>query len=298
MIKKILILLLVLLLSSCLRPEFVPPEAPQTPEPPQGPVSKPATQPLPTLPVKTVSRDETIHYGYDEENRLVSVVTPKENITLIYAKNQLTEVLGPTHIQYHYQDEQLTHIIEDGNTQPLFYDEHNRLLEYQADENLHFTHDGDKLTRVRRGVAGTTSIDHNDHGISALTRGSVRTAVGYDDKNRLRIFDGGDTHLVLGYWRDNKLIKLTGNTIGQGIEVSYGPEPTPTRAQIISEDDETTFTAPETAILYDTVDRYLYCTYIRRLPILFEGISYTIYTTYENKTLQDYLITNTLCEVL
>jgi len=301
-------LFLLLALAGCLRPEFIPPTDNDSVTTPIAPALQTTadsqtddSQTFPvTLPVKTVTRenDHTIHYGYDENDNLVSITTPNQNITLIYVNGTLREVRAQDQIQYHYKDGKLNQIIINEEIRPLFYDENEKLLEYQAHENVHFSYSDGQLKRARRGVAGTTSISH-DHGrVSALTRGSVRIAVRYDEKDRMRVFDGGDTHFVLGYWRDNKIIKLTGNTLGQGIEVSYGPEPTPTRAQLIAEDDKTTFTSPETNILYDAVDRYLYCTYVRRLPVLFEGISYTIYTQYHNKTLQDYLVTNTLCDAL
>ena len=141
-------------------------------------------------------------------------------------------------------------------------------------------------------MAGETSIDYDKQGkIKYLTRGLITTNVYFDDKNRVRNFDADDTKFIIGYWRDNKVISLTGMTFGQGLTVSYGPDYPPLQAKMIYENnDNSVFTAAYTDTLYTAVDQYVYCKYIRRLKeLLFEGISYAFYVNYFKGDLAGYL---------
>ena len=118
----------------------------------------------------------------------------------------------------------------------------------------------------------------------------------YDERGRIRNFDGDDVKFILGYWRDDKLISLTGKTFGIGLTVSYGPELPPKGALIVHEGDDSRFTSNDTSAIYSVVDQYLYCKYIRRLKSLpFEGHSFAFYSTYFNGTVADYFRQNYVC---
>ena len=154
------------------------------------------------------------------------------------------------------------------------------------------------LRTATRGLAGKTSIDYyKDNKIKYITRGSITSDTHYDDKGRLRSIGFGNAEIILGYWRDNKLIKITGRTYGKGMEVSYGPDYPPFNAKIISSDDNSEFTSTDTESLYKIVDLYLYCQYIRRLPVLFDGNSFTFFANYFGNNVQEYFIMNELCEI-
>lgn len=287
-------ILLLIILTACVVPEFKPPTEEEVIEPEPIEQLEEIEQLQATQPVKTVTATDGQFYGYDKNNNLVYYETPEQTWTLYYEGGKLEKIEGKETTTLEYQDGRLARI--DG--QPFFYDEKGRLITVQDDESLHLEYDSkDDIRIARRGIAGKTSLDYKDNRTKYITRGSVRTTVYYDDKNRTRLFDQQDSHITLGYWRDDKLIKLSGSTIGEGIEVSYGPDTQPTQAQIISQTDKTRFTAPSTDALYKTVDLYLYCNYLRRLPVIFDGISYTMVREYFDENIQDYFIKNQICKI-
>lgn len=295
----ILTLLLPLLLTSCLVPEFEAPEQEKVIEKQEN-VEKLEILDEIELPTRTVTYEDAgkqSYYGYDDNNNLVYIKNDNE-WTLLYENKTLKKIIGPKTYVFEYNENGLSKI-ENEKTTPFFYDETGKLLEMQDKENVHFSYSGERISAVTRGVAGRTAITYDDKNrTQTITKGSITTLTRYDDKNRLRLLDGGDIHLVLGYWRDNKLIKITGNTLGEGIEVSYGPETKPTKATIIKEGTEPKFSSPETEILYNTVDLYLYCNYVRRLPVIWDGISYTVFREYYKEDIQDYFVKNIICELI
>jgi hypothetical protein len=252
-----------------------------------------------TLAVKTVtqlSEGTQKFYGYDENNNLVYFESPKGSWNFVYDNGRIKKILGPKDFVFDFSNGE---IVENGVTSTVEYD-NGRLITIESNPPLHFEWGGsDDLRIVTRGVAGKTSLDYDDdHNIKYITRGSVTTNIRYDDKDRVRVLNADDVSYIVGYWKDSKLMKVTGSLQGKGMEVSYGPGYPPTSAKIISEDDETTFSAPDTESLYDTVDKYVYCNYVRRLPVPFDGISYTIFHNYFKGSVEDYIILNKICEVI
>ena len=146
-------------------------------------------------------------------------------------------------------------------------------------------------------VCGETKLDHDKEGkIISLTRGLKKTEVFYDDKNRVRNFDADDTKFIFGYWRDDKVISLTGKTFGAGLGLSYGPDYPPFEAKLVHVDDDSTFTSAYTETLYTVVDDYVYCVHVRRLKdLLFEGISYAFYVNYFKGDLPGYIARHFIC---
>ena len=292
-------LLILLLLTSCLVPEPTITEEPVQHEV-QEEIMLPAVPDEPVTPaVKTVtqvSEGEKRFYGYDENNNLVYFESPKGEWSFVYENGRIKKILGPKDFILDFTNGEL---VENGVTSAVEYD-NGRLTTIESNPPLHFEWDSnDNLRIVTRGVAGKTSLDYDDdHDIKYITRGSVTTDVRYDDKKRARVLSADDVSYILGYWRDNKLMKVTGSLQGEGMEVSYGPGYPPTAAEIISAEDETEFSAPDTETLYDAVDKYVYCGYVRRLPVPFDGISYTVFHDYFNGSIEDYITLNKICEVI
>lgn len=292
--------LLLILLTACLVPEPEPMRQQQTIEPEQEKIALPQSPDRPvTLAVKTVAQDEKgnrKYYGYDEQGRLVNFESDKGSWSFIYDKDRITKILGPRDYLLDFGSGE---IVEQGKFITVEHDDRGRLVLIGLNPPLHFEWDSnDDLRIVTRGVSGKTSLDYDDeHNVKYITRGSVTSNVRYDDKDRVRVINADDVSYIVGYWKDSKLMKVTGSLQGEGMEVSYGPDYPPTAAEIISAQDETEFTAPDTETLYSTVDMYIYCNYVRRLPVPFDGVSYSLFNNYFNGTVEDYIVLNKLCEV-
>jgi len=297
---KILVILLCLLIACtpASQPEVKQPET--LPPVVKAPVPVPQFEPEPaTRTVKQTGSLGTFVYGLTEDNRIVSIEKTGASWQYRYENGKLAKIIGPQNIEFAYPQDRLS-AIDFGPTKLQFkYDSRGRLVEVKgAQETLYMDYDRlDQIRAVRRGVAGKTSIDYDKQGnIKYLTRGQLTTNVFYDDKNRVRNFDADDTKFILGYWRDDKLISLSGKTFGPGIAVSYGPDYPPFEADVISAEDNSKFTSAYTETLYKVVDEYIYCKYVRTLKeVLFEGISYAFYVNYFEGDLAGYLAMQFKC---
>ncbi|MBS3148720.1 hypothetical protein J4219_07585 [Candidatus Woesearchaeota archaeon] len=240
-------------------------------------------------------------FGLTEDNRILKVEKTGSTWDVRYENGKLSELNGPRPVEFLYVQGQLS-AIDLGSMKLQFrYDSRGRLNEVKgAQETLYFDYDTlDRLRVVRRGIAGKTQIDYGKNdSISALIRGQVETKVFYDDKGRLRNFDADDTKFILGYWRDDKLISLTGKTFGRGLAVSYGPDYPPREAKLAHESDNSVFSAAYESTLYRVVDEYLYCRYVRRLPdLLFDGISYAFFVDYFKGDVAQYIAMQYYCRI-
>ncbi len=252
-----------------------------------------------TRTVKQEGSLGTVVYGLTEDNRVVRIEKTDAVWEYLYENGRLTEIRGPENVEFMYQRGKLASVDSGPLKLEFRYDSRGRLVEVKGfKETLHMEYDSlDLLRGVKRGVAGETGIDYDKQGkIKYLTRGLVTTNVYFDDKGRVRNFDADDVKFILGYWRDGKIISLTGKTFGAGLTASYGPGYPPFEADIISSEDASKFTSPYTDTLYKVVDTYLYCKHVRRLKdVLFDGISYTFYVNYFKGDLPGYLAMQFAC---
>ena len=240
-------------------------------------------------------------FGLTEDNRILKVEKTGSTWDVRYENGKLSELNGPRPVEFLYVQGQLS-AIDLGSMKLQFrYDSRGRLNEVKgAQETLYFDYDTlDRLRVVRRGIAGKTQIDYGKNdSISAIIRGQVETKVFYDERGRLRNFDADDTKFILGYWRDDKLISLTGKTFGRGLAVSYGPNYPPREAKLAHESDNSVFSAAYESTLYRVVDEYLYCRYVRRLPdLLFDGISYAFFVDYFKGDVAQYIAMQYYCRI-
>jgi len=240
-----------------------------------------------------------VAYGLAEDNRILAVDSPDASWKLHYQGDKLIEIKGPAPVEFFYDQGRLSRIEADKITYRLFYDQGGKLIKITTDQApWHLSYDSKhQLRSVKRGASGSTFLDYDQKGnIEVLRRGNVATQLSYDDKNRLRKFDTGNTHFIVGFWRDNKLSSLSGKLFGQGLTISYTSYP-PLKASIIHESDRSEFTAPDTDALYMIVDEYVYCAHVRRLPTLFEGVSFSVFDNYFDQTITDYFIKHFYCRI-
>lgn len=254
---------------------------------------------LPTRTVKQVSASGETDFGLTEDNRIIWIKHGDVMWDFYYENGKLAHLTGPKAVTFVYNGSKLAEIRSADANVRFVYDGRGRLQEVVGGkENLHFDYDDiDFMRGVSRGVAGKTSIDYDKLGkIKYLTRGQVTTNVYYDDKGRVRNFDADDIKFILGYWRDDKIISLTGKSFGHGLSVSYGPNYPPRETDIIHDTDTSKFTAAYEGTLYAVVDQYVYCKYVRRLPdILFEGVSYAFYVNYFKGDIASYFVSQFAC---
>lgn len=242
----------------------------------------------------------TFVYELNDDNKIISIEKTGEKWEYAYENNRLTEIKGPKNIEFLYEKNRLAAIDTGAQKLLLDYDALGRLLEAKGyKETLRFDYNSNnRLTGVRRGAVAAANIDYDKKGmIKQLKRGNVPTSVYFDDKGRIRNFDSDEIKLILGYWRDGRLISLTGKAFGNGLTVSYGPGYPPREAEVISTEDNSRFTTDNTETLYKVVDEYLYCKYVRRLKeLLFESNSYAFYTNYFRQELPEYIAMQFACQ--
>ncbi len=252
-----------------------------------------------TRTVKQTGSLGTFVYGLSEDNRLLRVEKTGALWEYAYEDGKLISISGSENFEFAYLSGRLSNI-DSGATSFLFrYDSLGRLSEVKGfKETLYMEYDSlNRLIGVKRGVAGATKFnyDKNDR-ISEISRGSVVTKLFYDDKGRIRNFDADDTKFIIGYWRDNKVISLTGKTFGGGLTVSYGPDYPAYEAKMIYSQDDSSFTSAYPDTLYNVVDAYVYCKYVRRLKdVSFDGISYAFFVNYFKQGLPEYLAMQFAC---
>lgn len=264
---------------------------------PPSPVSEVYEEPPTRTVHQTGSNPAT--YGLSDDNRILIINKPNANWTFYYDAEKLTSITGPESITFLYTKNKLHNITREGKTLTLTYDSRDRLVQAQGGrETLHFDYDSLDLVRaVRRGAAGKTSIDYDKQGrIKYLTRGLLTTSVYFTNRSKVNNFDADDIKLILAYGRDDRLGSLSGKMFGPGLTVSYGPNYPPTEAKIIHAIDDSIFQASYKETLYPIVDNYLYCNYLSRYKdLLFDGISYTFYTSYFTNNISNYLAMQFTC---
>lgn len=239
------------------------------------------------------------NFGFTKDSRLRMIEKNGEKWEFIYQKGKLVEIKGPSTIEFFYDQGKISQIKSSDADILFHYDQAQRLSHITGGrETIYFSYDTTQnLRTVNRGVAGETAFNYDKFGnVKQIEKGKRTTTLYYDDKNRVRQFDGDETQLILGYFKDDKLVSITGNIFGQGLAVSYGPAIPPLEAKIIYGKDQSVFTSSDTIPLYIAVDDYLYCNYMRRLPeLIFDGTSYAFYHNYYNGTITDYLIKHFTC---
>lgn len=252
-----------------------------------------------TRTVKQTGSLGTFVYGLSEDNRLLRIEKTGALWEYLYENGNLVAISGNENFEFTYSSSRLSQI-DSGATSLFFkYDSLGRLSEVKGfKENLYMEYNSlNQLVGVKRGVAGETGFSYDkDNRISEISRGSVVTKLFYDDKGRIRNFDADDTKFIIGYWRDDKVVSLTGKTFGTGLTVSYGPDYPAYEAKVIFSKDDSTFTSAYTDTLYDVVDAYVYCKYVRRLKdVSFDGISYAFFVNYFKQGLPEYLAMQFAC---
>lgn len=251
---------------------------------------------------KTVRQEHSggaTHFGLTDDNRLASVKRTGEDWEYKYEQGRLVEITGPENIEFFYRQGLLDSIDLGSRKLRFIYGVRDRLQKIEGGQyTIYIDYDSyDRPSAVRRGISGKTDIDYkDDNRFESISRGPKIMNVYYDEKDRLRGFDGDDTHFIMGYWKDDKLVSLSGKTFGTGLMASYGPDLPPTESLIVHADDDSRFVASYTDTIYAVTDLYLYCKYIRRLKsVPFEGQSYAFYATYFNGTIADYFKMNYVC---
>lgn len=304
--NAICVLFLILILSCSVRPPLEQPVKEEkvvnkTPEPAPIP-EKTFDDMSPTRTVKQESSSGVVQYGLTEDNELIYVKKNKDVWNFKYELGKLSEITGPENIEFLYRQGKLDAVDLGARKVQFDYDARNRLVKLTGLQYpVYVDYDSkDRITAVRRGISGKTSVDYDSRErISAISRGPKVMNVYYDEKNRTRGFDGDDTHFIIGYWKDNKIISLTGRTFGTGLSVSYGPDLPPTESLIVHAEDDSRFTASYTDTIYRVTDLYLYCRYIRRLKTIpFEGQSYAVFKDYFDGDIVDYFKMNYVCRAI
>ena len=298
---KVLLVFLLCLLVACAPVPVEPKSEPVALV--KQPVAEPKVEPLKlydpaTRTVKQTGSLGTFVYGLSEDNRLLRIEKTGALWEYRYENNNLVQISGAENFEFTYPSGRLSQI-DTGATSLFFrYDSLGRLSEVKGfKETLYMEYNSlNQLVGVKRGVAGETGFEYVNDRISSISRGSVVTKLFYDDKGRIRNFDADDTKFIIGYWRDDKVVSLTGKTFGTGLTVSYGPDYPAYEAKVIFSKDDSAFTSAYTDTLYDVVDAYVYCKYARRLKdVSFDGISYAFFVNYFKQGLPEYLAMQFAC---
>lgn len=299
MVRKLIQIILILLVACSTAQE--PPKQTELPETPivQTPVLNTPEVIEPVVKNVIQTGTQNANYGFTRDNKIRAIEKDGQKWEFNYQKGKLTEIKGPRTIEFFYNQGKLHQIKEDVKSIIFNYDHAERLSSITGGrETIYFSYDtAQNLRTVNRGVAGETAFNYDkNNNVKEIERSKRITTLYYDDRGRVRQFDGDETQLILGYFKDDKLISLTGNVQGKGMTVSYGPSQPPIEAKLIHGTDSYTLTSSDTDALYQIVDEMIYCKQVRRLPdLLFEGVSFAFYDNYYNGTITDYFFKHYTC---
>lgn len=288
-----------MLLAACV-PEYVPPPQPVPVE--QPPVPQPVLVPervipVPAMDVRQTRGKERIQWGYDEEGRLVLLNSSSKIVVLSYDDGRLSRIddsVKPLTLAY---DAGRLVRVQKGVKQWAFtYTSKGALLTMENDERLTVTHDSKgRLSSVTRDGGASTEFEYDKQNrTKAIYRARIKTNLAYDDRGRLKLMSRDDDHLVLAYWRYNLLSSLSGTMYGIKETVNYGP----TAVTLVSDVEQNEFIGGNDEARMHAFNTFLFCTRFRKLPVIFDGQSWTIFHEYMKGNISDYLRIEFVCDAL
>lgn len=301
--KKLALLAALLILAACV-PEYQAP-APEQEQQRAKPVETPTVHerviPSPYTSVWQTRGTERIEWGYDQEFRLVLLNSSTKTVVLEYADGNLVRIddaIKP--ILFFYDGHGTLLSAQKGIQRWVFtYTSKGRLLTMDNGEHLEVSHNSKGLlSAVSRDGGTTTEFEYDDQNrTKAYYRNDYKTTAFYDSDGRLARLDRDDDHLVIAYWRYNLLSSLSGTLYGLKETVNYGP----TSVKLVSNTEENEFVSehPEDEqARMQAFNTFLYCTRFRKLPVLFDGQSWTLYREYFRGNITDYVQNGFICDHL
>lgn len=240
---------------------------------------------------------EQILWGYDEEGHLVLLNSTSKTIVLSYGDGRLSRIddgIKPLTLTY---DQGRLVAVRRGVKQWAFtYTSKGALLTMENDERLTVTHDSKgRLSSVTRDGGASTEFEYDTQNrTKAIYRAQSKTNLAYDDKSRLKLMSRDDDHLVLAYWRYNLLSSLSGTMYGIKETVNYGP----TAVTLVSDVEQNEFIGGNDETRMHAFNTFLYCTRFRKLPVIFDGQSWTVFHEYMKGNISDYLRIGFVCDYL
>jgi hypothetical protein len=304
--KKAVVLLVLVFLAAC-----VPEQQDAAPEPaaPKKTSAEPALAerpplviPVPYTRVWQSRCNEQILWGYDLQMRLVLLNSSAKTVVFSYdAQGSLASIDDGAKATKFYNDKEGKLLrIEQGQQHRVFtYSSKGKLLSVENGEKLGVLHDSKgRLSSVARDGGASTEFVYDEwNRTDEMRKGSITIGMHYDSEGRLARMDKEDDHLVLGYWREDLLSSLSGTMYGLKETVNYGPE----SITLLSNVQQNVFESehPEdSAARMDAFNTFLFCTRMRKLPVLFDGQSWVLYHEYMKGNITDYLQRGFVCEYL
>jgi YD repeat-containing protein len=256
--------------------------------------------PLPRIKVIQTRGDETILWGYDENNRLVLVNSSGKSVVLTYNNGNLVSIDdGVKPVTFLYEKGRLIGSQRGARHWMFNYSSKGKLVGIDNGEKVDMSYDSKgRLSSVRLNEGVSTEFEYDDQNRTrAMYRDRIRTDLTYDDKGRLKLMSRGDDHFVIAYWRYNLLSSLSGTMYGLKETVNYGPE----EISLVSDVEQNRFAstyADEETVRMSAFNTFLFCTRFKKLPVLFDGLSWVLFREYMKGDITAYFLSAFLCEYL
>lgn len=232
-----------------------------------------------------------IIYGYANDGRILQIGKTKfryHNKTLLKIENE------KKNITLNYEKGKISNI---GNT-AITRDKLGRIIEIKnPDEKLTITYDSKSLPRQVYLYKTKTSLDYDEKdNVKYITRGMNTLNVYYNEDNLIKDIDADNqNHLIIAY-KGKDIAMLSGTLFGTGLTIDYSTDLQ--NARILNPDDDSKFKTSNNEALHKTVDKYIYCTKIKKTNKIFEANAYAFFRTYFDENFDEYVIMNQYCEAI
>lgn len=303
--KKFLVLLALLALVACVPEPTEPKTFKELHEEPEEQAVEPVSErviPPAYTKVWQTRGDERILWGFDQKGNLMLLNSTTKSIVLTYDDyNKIIEIddgIKPSKFFYDNKGKLLS--VEKGIERWILgYSSTGRLVRFDTREKWRFLYNSKgRLSRVSRGSTNIDfTYDPERNRTKSMFFGQLETQMAYDRDGRLKLMQRGGDHLVLAYWREDLLSSLSGTMYGLKETVNYGP----TAITLISNIEQNNFESqyPEDReARFSAFNTFLFCSRLRKLPVLFDGKSWVLFREYFKGSIDEYLLKTFVCGVL
>ena len=161
-------------------------------------------------------------------------------------------------------------------------------------QTIYFTYTDNLLSEYKKGSKGAvTYFSYDNQSISEIKKGNSIYELSYNEKNLLDDinFNKDAAHWIIGVGKNKRIVNINGKLFGPGETIDYVSG----KIRILA-DSDSEFTGTDEQLRLDALQKYLICTKIKKLPVEFDAIAYSILRSHFNFGLQDYFISNYYCE--
>gem|GEM_PF-6759763 len=286
--KRLVILLIFLFLVSCVpKPEI--PAAEKPVEEVKKTEELPETQELKakTFVEQVFDDGSVIKYSYTSDKVLVGIDNNGKVTEFFYDNDGRLARINDVKLEYGKNLKKI------GDAE-FEFNSADQLTAVKNAQTLYFTYTDYMLSEYKKGNTGAvTSFSYKNKSISEIKKGNNVYALYYNEDNLLDDinFNKDTAHWIIGIGKNNRIANMNGKLFGPGETIDYVSG----KIKIMSGNDSE-FTGTDEQLRLDALHKFLICTKIKKMPVEFDAIAYSILRSHFNFGLQDYFISNYYCE--